>query len=81
MVFETLGVAWGYVFVIVIAGCSLIIGYYKGKGFIKFPLNNPVGKTKKEKQATEEKETEQKSTTETEFAVPPSDDDDGEKKD
>ncbi len=49
MVFETLGVVWGYVFVIVIAGCSLIIGYYKGKGYIKLPLRNPFDREPKKK--------------------------------
>ena len=49
MVFETLGLVWGYVFVVVIASCSLIIGYYKGKGYINLPLRNPFGDKKVEK--------------------------------
>lgn len=57
MVFETLGVAWGYIFVIVIAGSSLIIGYYRGKGYIKLPLRNPFDtkNDKKDKKGNGEK--------------------------
>ncbi|NIS95433.1 MAG: hypothetical protein GTN97_05900 [Nitrosopumilaceae archaeon] len=59
MVFETIGVAWGYVFVIVIAGCSLIIGYYKGKGKIKFATPEKSA-TETEFATTEEDEGEKK---------------------
>lgn len=51
MVFENinvLGLSFGYIFLIVIAGASLILAYYKKKGLIKF--QSPITKEEKEKE-------------------------------
>jgi len=37
---------WGYAFVIIVAGLSLITAYYKKKGLIKF--QSPITKVKEE---------------------------------
>ena len=51
---NVIGLSFGYVFVIVIAGCSLIISYYVKKG--KLIVRSPFGLKKKEdKNKKEEK--------------------------
>jgi len=43
------GIAWGYLFVIVIAGCSLILSWYvkKGKLIVRSPFGLPKEKKKR----------------------------------
>lgn len=43
---NVIGLSFGYVFVIVIAGCSLIISYYVKKG--KLIVRSPFAKPKKD---------------------------------
>jgi len=52
---NVLGLSFGYIFVIVIAGCSLIISYYVKKG--KLIVRSPFGlkKDKKEEKKEEKK--------------------------
>jgi len=47
------GIAWGYLFVIVIAGCSLILSWYVKKG--KLIVRSPFGLPKKQEKETKEK--------------------------
>lgn len=44
---NVIGLSFGYVFVIVIAGCSLIISYFVKKG--KLIVRSPFGLPKKDK--------------------------------
>ncbi len=46
-VINVIGLSFGYIFVIVIAGCSLIIAYYVKKG--KLVVRSPFGLPKKDK--------------------------------
>lgn len=57
--FRLIGLGWGYMFVIVIAGASLIIAYYVKKG--KLVVRSPFGLTKNEKKAKEKKDREDSS--------------------
>lgn len=50
---NVLGLSFGYIFVIVIAGCSLIISYYVKKG--KLIVRSPFGLPKKDKKKVEKK--------------------------
>ena len=52
MVFETIGMSLGFGFVVVIAGASLIIAYYKKKGLIT--LQSPIKKTNKDEVKSDE---------------------------
>ena len=55
MVFENinvLGLSFGYIFIIAIAGASLAIAYYKKKGLIKF--QSPITKEKKDEVKSDE---------------------------
>ena len=45
-IINVLGMSFGTIFLVVIAGASLIIAYYKKKGLIKF--QSPITKEKKE---------------------------------
>ncbi len=49
---NVIGLSFGYVFVIVIAGCSLIISYYVKKG--KLIVRSPFGLPKKQEKQTKE---------------------------
>jgi len=44
----TVGISWGYAFVLTIAGCSLILAYYvkKGKLIVRSPFGLPKDKDK-----------------------------------
>ena len=50
---NVIGLSFGYVFVIVIAGCSLIISYYVKKG--KLIVRSPFGLPKEDKDKEQEK--------------------------
>lgn len=52
-IINVIGLSFGYVFVIVIAGCSLIISYYVKKG--KLIVRSPFGLPKKQEKQTKEK--------------------------
>jgi len=51
---NVLGLSFGYIFVIVIAGCSLIISYYVKKG--KLVVRSPFGLPKKDKDKEKQQE-------------------------
>ena len=57
---NVIGLSFGYVFVIVIAGCSLIISYYVKKG--KLVVRSPFGLPKKEKSKEKKEEKKDEST-------------------
>jgi len=50
---NVIGLSFGYVFVIVIAGCSLIISYYVKKG--RLIVRSPFGLKKKKEDKKEQK--------------------------
>ena len=51
-IINIIGLSFGYIFVIVIAGCSLIISYYVKKG--KLIVRSPFGLPKKQDKETKE---------------------------
>jgi len=58
---NVIGLSFGYVFVIVIAGCSLIISYYVKKG--KLIVRSPFGLKKKEDKKEQKKGEDSTETT------------------
>lgn len=55
---NVLGLSFGYIFVIVVAGCSVIISYYvkKGKLIVRSPFGLPKNDKDKDKKGEETSE-------------------------
>jgi len=56
--FQTVGITWGYAFVLTIAGCSLILAYYVKKG--KLVVRSPFGLKKDNKEKLGEDSSDEK---------------------